>query len=348
MHGITFHGIADVRYETVSDPQITADTDAIVRVETAAICGSDLHIYHGRETGLDVGTVMGHEFVGYVVETGDAVENIRPGMRVVSPFSVNCGNCYFCNRRLTARCPQGRAFFGWVQSGEGLQGAQAEYVRVPFADATLVAVPDDIASDLAILAGDNFAAGYFCAEMAEVTTDGVYAVIGCGVVGLLAILAARDLGAGTLIAVDPVPYRRDLALRFGASVAVDPNDAASAVHAATAGRGADAVLEAVGLLEAQRLAIDLIRPCGILAVVGMHTAERFAFSPAEAYDLNLTYKTGRCPARVYIERLFPLLRRYQEQIASLVTHRMPLEAGPDAYRVFDRKDDGAMKILLKP
>jgi 2-desacetyl-2-hydroxyethyl bacteriochlorophyllide A dehydrogenase len=348
MKALIFADVEDIRHETVPDPKILDEGDVIVRVLRTAICGSDLHVYHGRERGLDAGTVMGHEFVGEIVEAGRDVKRFRPGDMVCSPFSVSCGQCFFCARGLTARCDRAGWFFGWVQNGVGLHGAQAEFVRVPFAEHMLVPCPANVSPELAVLLGDNFATGFFCADMAEVAPGGTYVVIGCGLVGLFAILAARERGAATIIAVDLDRHRRWLARSVGASIVLHPDDAIGLVHFATSGRGVDAVLEAVGSPAAQQLAMKLIRPCGILAVVGMHTSERFSFSPFDAYNKNLTYKTGRCSARAYMERLAPLLEKHAGVIAPLLSHRMPLSAGADAYRLFDARKDKCTKIILDP
>ncbi len=346
--GIVFQGYRRVAYETVPDPRVESPRDAVVRVELAGVCGSDLHPYHEREEGLDPGTVMGHEFVGELVEVGAEVRGLVPGQRVFSPFTTNCGACYFCRSGLTSRCPQGQ-LFGWIGGGVGLHGAQAEFVRVPLADTTLLPVPEGLGVEEALLLGDVFATGYFCARQAGVDADGVYAVIGCGPVGLSAVLAARLLGAEMIYAVDVVPERLALAQEFGA-VPIDAGEenAARVLHEVTEGRGADAVMEAVGSFDAERLAIEAVRPGGTLSVVGVHCDERFAFTPNEAYDKNLTYRVGRCPARALMERLAATVRQHELPIARLISHRLPLAQGPEGYRLFDEKRDGCTKVVLVP
>lgn len=353
MRALTFHGGRDVRCEDVPDPRIVAPTDAIVRVERTAVCGSDLHVYHERERGLDRGTVMGHEFTGTVLETGRDVARFRPGDRVVSPFTTSCGDCFFCRDGLTARCVRGQ-LYGWVENGEGLHGAQAEAVRVPLADATLFAIPEGVDADAALLLGDVLATGWFCAEMAEPRRHPDVAVVGCGPVGLMGVLGARAQGARRVFAIDRVPERLALAERFGA-IPVDPGadpgaDPVAALREATGGRGADAVMELVGSPGAGRLAWKLVRPGGTIAVVGVHNEPEWPFTPAEAYDKNLTFRVGRCPVR----RLMPGLARALAEGAlgarpeEIVTHRFPLERGPDAYRLFDRRQDGCIKVVLRP
>jgi len=345
MRALTFGGLQTIRLENVADPRLERDGDAIVRVECAGLCGSDLHVYHGREVGLDAGTVMGHEFVGRVVEAAPTARH-AVGTRVVAPFSTCCGHCFYCERGLSARCPEG-ALFGWVQNGVGLQGAQAEYVRVPHADATLVAVADDLPAEMALLLADVVPTGWHVARLGAVATGDVVVVLGCGPVGLAAVVAAREQGAHRVFAVDAIVERLTLAARFGGEPLVLGEDVIPAVRDATSGRGADAVLEVVGSPEASRLAFDLVRAGGVVAIAGVHHESRFAFSPLEAYDRNLTLRIGRCPARSHMDELLPLLRR-RTDLAAIVTHRRPLADGASAYRLFDLKQDGCIKVVFAP
>lgn len=348
MKALTLHDARSIRYETVDDPRLIEPTDALVRVQSTAICGSDMHVYHGRERGLDPGTVMGHEFVGEVVETGKAVRAIRAGDRVFSPFTTSCGACAPCRRGLTARCVRGQ-LFGWVHEGRGLQGAQAEWVRVPLADSTLVVIPAGVTPEEALLLGDVLSTGYFCARSAGVQPSGVYAVVGCGPVGLMAVVGARELGAETLFALDSVPDRLERARAFGATpVDIRSTDARALILEATDGCGADAVLEVVGSPEAGRSAYDLVRAGGTISVVGVHNEDRLAFTPAEAYDKNLTYTVGRCPARSVLEQLIPVVQQKKYDLASVFTHRLRLAQGAEAYEIFDEKRDGCTKIVLTP
>ena len=341
MRALTYHAPGDLRVERVPDPIIQSPTDVIVRVELAAICGSDLHVWHGRETGLDPGTVMGHEFIGAIVEAGSAVK-LRKGDRVVSPFTTSCGACFYCARGLTARCERGQ-LFGWVERGSGLHGGQAELVRVPLADSTLVRLPRDLAAETAILLGDVLATGYHCAALAGITRGTTCAVIGCGPVGLMAAFAARELGAERVFALDGVVARRTLADRFGAETDRDH----AGVLQATAGRGVDAVLEAVGSAESTALAFALVRPGGTIAAVGVHHEAAFPFSPGMAYDKNLTYRIGRCPARHYMESLLPLAVDRAQLLRGIFTHRLPLDDAPQAYRMFAERRDGCVKVALE-
>ena len=348
MRALTWHGVRDLRVETVPDPILIHPSDAIVAVRLAAICGSDLHVWHGRETGLDTGTVMGHEFLGEVVETGLDVTRLVKGDRVVSPFTSSCGACFYCSHGLPARCTRGQ-LFGWVERGTGLHGGQAELVRVPLADTTLFPVPAELAPEAGLVLGDVLATGWHAAIMGGVSPGAICAVVGCGPVGLMAVLAAHELGAARVFALDTVPERLALATRFGATpVNLKEQDAVALVRDATEGRGADAVLEAVGSPEATLLAFALARPGGTLAAVGVHHEAAFPFSPGAAYDKNLTYRIGRCPVRHYMERLLPVAQRRETELSALFTHRLPLEQAPEGYRLFDARKDGCIKVMLHP
>ncbi len=348
MNALTFAGRQSVRYSAVPDPAIEDPRDAVVKVTLTAICGSDLHVYHGREKGLDPGTTLGHECVGEIVDLGRDVTGLRRGDRVLTPFTTSCGACFYCRRKLTCRCDGGQ-LFGWVEGGKGLQGVQAEYARVPLAASTLVPLPEEVSEEEGLLLGDVFPTGYFCAEMAGAGPGVTCAVIGCGPVGLMAILAARDLGAERVFCIDSIPERLELGERFGAvPIRFQPEDPVDRILRETEGRGVDAVLEVVGGAAALREAVDLVRPGGTVASVGVHTEKLFSFSPVEAYDKNLTLRSGRCPARHYAERLLPRVRDGRYPIASVVSHRLPLSEGVRAYEIFDRKLDGCTKVVLQP
>jgi threonine dehydrogenase-like Zn-dependent dehydrogenase len=346
MRGLCYFGPGDVRVEHVTDPVVIDGTDAIVAVEAAGLCGSDLHVYHGRETGLDQGTVLGHEFVGRVIAVGDSVARLAVGDRVLSPFSTSCGECFYCRSGLTARCERGQ-LFGWRAAGIGLHGGQAERVRVPLADATLVSIDSAVTAEEALLVGDNLSTGFFACDLAGIEPHSVCVAIGSGAVGLATIIAARHRGCRNIVAVDRVAYRRDAASRLGAIACGDDAEATSIVNQLSNGRGADAVLELVGLPDAGRLAYRLVRPGGSVAMVGCYTSSDFPFSPVEAYNKNLTIRTGRCPARHYVERVGQLVRSRAIDCRSLITHRWGLDDGPRAYEVFAGRRDGCIKAIVR-
>ncbi|MDA0586495.1 MAG: alcohol dehydrogenase family protein [Planctomycetota bacterium] len=358
MRALTFQGVEIVETRNdVADPVIQSDSDVIVAVHRAGLCGSDLHQYHGREP-VRPGTVPGHEFFGEVVAVGSAVQQFRVGETVFAPFTTSCGECFFCRDGLSSRCEHWQ-LFGYLppenelDTGRGIQGAQAEFVRVPLAESTLLHAPGGLSAEEALLLGDNFTTGFFCADQAAIRPNGITVVIGCGSVGLCAIVAARFLGAETVLAIDPVESRRHRAAELGA-VAVSPDEAPTIVAelAARTGRiGADSILEAVGNPAAQKLAFDLVRPGGVISAIGVHTAEQFSFSPTAAYDKNVTYKTGRCPVRSYLDRLLKLVQDDQLRIPveQIVTEsRLPLSQGEAAYRQFASRSGDCVKILLDP
>jgi threonine dehydrogenase-like Zn-dependent dehydrogenase len=348
MKALTFRGKHTIGYESIADPGVLQATDVIVKVKICAICGSDLHVYHEHEKGLDHGTAMGHEFAGEVVETGSEIRSFKKGDLVMSPFTTSCGQCFYCSIGLTCRCTHNQ-LYGWVENGRGLPGGQAEYVRVPLADSTLMPIPEGVTIEEGLLLGDIFSTGYFCALQAEVKVKGTYVVVGCGPVGLMAIIGARELGAEKIFAVDTLPERLAMAEKWGAiPVNGKTQSAIETLKNATEGRGADAVLEAVGSGQAVRLAVDLVRQGGIVSSVGVCTDQHLAFSPVEAYNKNMTYKIGRCPARFLMEKLVPVVQKKTYNITSVFSHRMKLSDGIKGYDLFANKKDSCLKVLLQP
>ncbi|KAI8469404.1 MAG: chaperonin 10-like protein [Monoraphidium minutum] len=362
MLALVFEGERRVRLaEDQPLPAVAKPTDAVVRVALCAICGSDLHAFRGDERGIRKGTTVGHEararFVGTIESLGSEVPGLAVGDRVMSPFTASCADCFYCRRGKTCRCahPEARPF-GWIDEPtpgnpaaepQGLHGSQAQFVRVPLAASTLVKVPDDVTDEEALLLGDILSTAFFCAEQGGVAPGDAVAVVGCGPVGLLAVLAARHLGASRVFAVDGVPSRAARAAAFGAEP-LAPAAAAAAVAAATEGRGADVVLEAVGASGALGLAFELVRPAGAVSSVGVHTAAGWPFTPVEAYNKNATLRFGRCPARAYMEKLLPIVQSKAWPFADIITHRLPLREGVEAYEMFERREEGCVKVILDP
>lgn len=348
MKALTFHGTGHVAYESVDDPRLLAPTDVIVKVTCCAICGSDLHVYHGHEKGMDGGTAMGHEFSGELVEVGQQVRVIEKGDLVMSPFTTNCGECFYCKTGLTCRCTKGQ-LYGWVEKGKGLPGGQAEFVRVPLADSTLMKIQEGVSAEEGMMLGDIISTGFFCAHQAEIKPTNTYVVVGCGPVGLMAILGAREYGAENIFAIDTVEARLAHAGKFGAqTVSAASQNAVALIKDATDGRGADAVMEAVGNRQAGVLAYDLVRPGGIISQVGVCNDVSLPFSPVQAYDKNLSYKVGRCPARYFMDKLAPLVQQRKYDFTSIITHRMSLSEGVNGYDIFAGKKDNCLKVVLNP
>lgn len=348
MKALVFRGIEKIEYESVADPQIGQPTDVVIKTKCCAICGSDLHVYHGREVGLDVRTCMGHEFAGEVVEVGREVKSLRKGDLVISPFSVSCGECFYCRIGLTSRCVRSQ-LFGWVENGIGLHGGQAEYVRVPLADSSLIKLPGGVSIEEGVLAGDIISTGFYSAKKAQIHPRGVYVVIGCGPVGLMAILGARTCGADKIYAVDREPVRLQMAAKFGATpIDTSRVDAVSLIQDASEGRGADAVLEAIGSEFSLQLSYQLVRPGGIISSVGVCNDKFLPFSPVQAYNKNLTYITGRCPARAMMPEILKLIQEKKFSFTDIITHRMSLKNGAEGYQLFAAKQDNCLKVLLTP
>lgn len=349
MQGVCFKSVERVVSQVIPDPQIIEPGDAIVRVSMAGLCGSDLHPFFGREVGLDAGTVMGHEMVGEIIELGPAAKsqgNLAVGDRVFTPFSTNCGECYYCKSGLSSRCLSGQ-LFGWVENEQGLAGCQSEFVRVPMANSTLMKAPEGLTNESALLLGDNFSTGFYCAEMAGIRPGGTYVVIGCGTVGQLCVIAARSMGAEKVFAIDLVPERREQVERLGAIALAPDKSALETIKQATDGRGADAVMELVGLPTAQEFAFAAVRAGGILSVIGCHCTPNFVFSPVDAYDKNLTYRTGRCPARHYMNQLTQRVVAGEFDLSPFITHRFGVNEAERAYEVFAGRQDGCLKAVLE-
>lgn len=348
MKALTFHGRENIQYENIPDPIIEEASDVIVAVSACAICGSDLHPYFEREKGLDHGCAMGHEFVGTVVEVGRKVRSLQKGDRVMSPFTASCGSCFYCKKGLTSRCVKSQ-LFGWRTGQQGLHGGQAEWVRVPMADQTLLKMPEGLSDELGILLGDVLSTGYFCVDQAGIHPGEVQVVLGCGPVGMMAIWAAIKLGATQIFAVDQVAARLEMAETWGAiPVNFKEQNVLEAIRDATEGRGVDVAMEAVGSGAATRSAFELLRPGGRLSAVGVCNDAKIAFNPVEAYDKNITYSIGRCPARHYMEKLIPLAQQDTQQLASIFSHEYTLAEGVAAYRQFAAKTNDCTKVLLRP
>jgi threonine dehydrogenase-like Zn-dependent dehydrogenase len=350
MKAITFQGVGDVRVETVADPKVVDASDVVLRITTSAVCGSDLHQYHGRGGGLvEPGSVMGHEFMGVVEEAGPGVRTLRPGDRVVAPFSVSCGHCEWCRSRLPTQCTTtSRAVFGG-RFGKVFPGGQAERIRVPFADHLCEKVPADMSDAAALFLGDILSTGYACAENGGIRPGDTVAVFGAGPVGLLAMQAAQLFGPARVLAVDRVDYRLALAAEFGAEpVSLERGDPAEQLRRATAGRGPDVVLECVGHETPFTQAIQAVRPGGTVSSVGVYVETSMSFPAREAFFKDLSLKMGICNARNYIAPLMPLVQRGKLQPARIVTHTLPLADAPRGYAIFDRKEDRAIKVLLTP
>jgi 2-desacetyl-2-hydroxyethyl bacteriochlorophyllide A dehydrogenase len=343
MQAVTFQAPGEVRVEERPEPELLARDDAVVHVDATGICGSDLHIYHGR-VQIEPGFTIGHEFVGTVTAAGDAVTEIAEGDRVLGCYCTACGNCFFCRRGDYHKCDHGRVFGHGATLGS-LQGAQAESVLVPGANLTLRRVPDGMSDEVALFAGDVMGTGYH-AVAGHVEPGDSVAVLGLGPVGLCAVQAAKAAGAAHVIAVDSVEDRLSTAERLGATPAhLTEDDPRAAVKALTEGRGVDLAVDAVGHPDALELACRLARKAGTVSAIGVY-AERIQVHMGIVWIKALTLTTGHANVIGHVDRVLAMMQAGVLDPSPLVTHRMKLEQAPEAYAVYDRRE--ALKIVLQP
>jgi 2-desacetyl-2-hydroxyethyl bacteriochlorophyllide A dehydrogenase len=344
MRAVTFQAPGEVRVDEKPDPEIGSADEAIVRVEASGVCGSDLHIYHGR-VAIEPGFTIGHEYVGTVVAAGDGVARVREGDRVLGAYGTACGECFFCRRAAFHKCDRARVF-GHGKTLGSLQGAQADLVLVPNADLTLRPVPDGLSDDVALFAGDVMGTGYHAVVETGIADGDSVAVLGLGPVGLCAVQAALAAGAESVIAIDTVADRLEMARSFGArAVHLTEEDPRAAAKEVSDGRGVDAAIDAVGHPDALELACRLARKAGTVSATGVY-AERIEVHMGIVWIKALTLKTGHANV---IKHLDPVLERIVDgrlDPAPLVTHHMKLDDAPEAYEVYDRRE--ALKIVLSP
>jgi len=389
MKALCWYGTNDVRISRVPDPQIINPRDAIIKVTLTAICGSDLHLLDGFIPTLKRGDILGHEFMGVVVAVGPEIEALKIGDRVVVPFTIACGRCFFCERELWSACDNsnpnawmleemygysGSGLFGYSHMMGGYAGGQAEYVRVPFADVGPIKVPDGLSDEQVLFLSDIYPTGYMAAENCNITPGDTVAVWGCGPVGQFAIRSAWMLGAGRVIAIDRVPERLMLAADKGKAEVIDLSvlDVFESLRDATGGRGPDACIDAVGMeahgttaddwydrvktaaflatdrASALRQAIHACRKGGTVSIPGVYGGFIDKVPLGAAFGKGLTLKMGQTHVHRYLPILLDRIARGEIDPSFVITHRVPLEDAPAAYRTFRDKEDGCIKVVLKP
>jgi len=346
MQAIVLHGPHDVRVESVTDATLGDARSAIVRMTRASICGSDLHLVHGTVPTIP-GTVIGHECVGVIEAVGSEVRRFRKGDRVIVPGVVGCGDCAPCRRGYTVGCVNFvNKVFGISPE---LRGAQAEALAVPHADFNLWPTPPDLTDEQVLFLTDILPTGYYAAQNASLKPGHSVVVIGCGPVGLFAIMCARLFGPARIFAVDRVGYRLEQARALGATpVDASTQDVQTAVLDGTDGQGADAVIEAVGSVETVRQAFELVRVGGVVSVVGVLIDQEFQFPMGTAFMKDLTFRIGLVNVAGFLPTLIPLIRSGSIDPTTLITHRLPLSEGVHAYDLFDQRRDGCVKVALRP
>jgi 2-desacetyl-2-hydroxyethyl bacteriochlorophyllide A dehydrogenase len=344
MRAVTFQAPFEVRVDERPEPELTARDDAIVQIEASGVCGSDLHIYHGR-VKIEPGFTIGHEFVGTVRAAGDDVTRVAVGDRVLGCFHTACGTCFYCLQGIYQKCDIARVFGHGALLGS-LQGTQAEQALIPNANLTLRKVPEGVADDVALFAGDVMGTGYHAVSEGGVKPGDSVAVLGLGPVGLCAVQVAVAAGAGPVIAIDTVEQRLDVARSFGAiPVHLTEQNPREVVQQATAGRGVDAAIDAVGHPDALELAIRLARKAGVVVAIGVY-AEPCQVHMGLVWIKGLTLRAGQANVIGHVDSVLGMLAAGTLDPTPLVTHHMPLDDAATAYEVYDRRE--ALKIVLKP
>ena len=346
MKAVTYRGVGQVTIEDVPEPEIQQPDDAIVKVTRCAICGSDLHIYHGHIPGMVPGFVCGHEFTGVVVEAGPAVRAFRAGDRVVGTFHTACGHCAMCRKGAYNQCRE-YGVFGYGVAFGNLAGSQAEFVRVPHADVNLRVIPKELSDEQALFCGDILTTAYGAVRNAHLQPGETVAVIGCGPVGLMAIQSAFAQGAAKVLAIDLLRDRAELAERLGAVpiVASETNPVAQ-VNKLTGGLGADVVIEAVGGPKTVALAFELVRGGGRIAAVGVTTADSFPFPLATSLTRDISFRIGLANIHRDIDATLALVAGGRIDPEIIISHRLPLTEAVEGYRMFDSRE--ATKVVLIP
>ena len=345
MKALRYYGARDVRYEAMDDPTPQSDRDAIIKVTACSICGSDLHIYHGHGFSEDVGFCVGHEAVGEVVEVGRGVHRLKVGDRVMIPAAVGCGSCRSCLAGNVANCEYNAGSCYGLSAK--LQGSQADAVRVPAADVNAVSVPEGISMEQALMMTDALATAWFGARNADIKPGSSVAVIGLGPIGLMAVDSAFVMGAHVVYAIDPIAERRAMAEASGA-IALHPDEALERIKQDTHGNKLDCVVEVVGSEATVDFALRLVKRRGTVSVIGVQQSRRFAFPLERAFAAGLTFRIGTCSVPEELPALFPLVQSGRLRPEKYVSHRMPLSQGAEAYRLFEAREAGALKMVLTP
>ena len=404
MKAVVFHGVGDIRLDTVPEPKIEKPTDAIVRLTASAICGTDLHMVRGTMPGMEAGTILGHEGVGVIEEVGSSVAGFKVGDRVVIPSTICCGHCAYCTAGYHSQCdnanPNGKtagtAFFGGPKTTGPFNGLQAEFARVPLADPTLIKLPAEMTDDQAILLSDIFPTGYFGADAAEIKPGDTVCVFGCGPVGLFSIVSAKLMGAGRVFAVDTLPDRLAKARELGAeTIDFNAEHPVEKMKELTDGIGVLRAIDAVGVdayrpesgpayAESRAMksqfkeeqketqlegsgatwggqwvpgdapsqvvtwAVQALAKAGTLSIIGVYPETMTRFPIGNAMMKNLTIQMGNCPHRHYIPRLIEAVVAGKVDPLKVLTEVEPMTDAISAYKAFDRRKAGWVKVELKP
>lgn len=385
MKAAVFHKMGDIRYDSVDDPTIEDSRDVILKVTSTAICGSDLHILSGAVPQVE-NMVMGHEFMGIVEEVGSSITNLKKGDRVVVPFPIACGHCFFCTHEASPACEnsnykhygpngdmmdqKGGALFGYTDLYGGYSGGQAEYVRVPYADISPRIVPDEMSDEQVLFLTDIFPTGWSAIDWAQLKGGEVVAIFGSGPVGLMAQKAAWLKGASRVIAIDPLDYRLEKAKAVNKVDTLNPHkvDVVEAIREMTNGRGADVCVDAVGFepersfldkfkatinfekgsMKVLDMCFEAVRRMGTVSIMGVYGSTYDNFPLHRIFDKGITIKQGQAPVLNYIDHLIELVTTKKVVLDDIITHTVPLAKVTEAYAMFDDKTDDCVKVVLKP
>jgi threonine dehydrogenase-like Zn-dependent dehydrogenase len=386
MRAVTYHGSYDVRVDTVPDPILQEPDDIVLKITATAICGSDLHLYRGKMPELKNGDILGHEFMGTVVDAGSGVTGLRKGDRVVVPFVIACGQCFFCERQLYAACEttnpdrgaimnrknvrSGAAFFGYTHLYGGVPGGQAEYVRVPKANVGPIKIPETLSDEKVLFLSDILPTGYQAVLNADIGPGSSVAIFGAGPVGLMSAACARLLGAETIFMIDHHPYRLEFARQTYDILPInfDEVDPAEVIVEKTSYRGVDAAIDAIGFeakgsaletvltnlkLEgssgvALRQCIAAVRPGGTISVPGVYAGFIHAFLFGDAFEKGLTFRMGQTHVQRFLPELLEHIDSGKLQPDVIISHRMALAEAATAYKIFEKKEDDCRKVVLMP
>ena len=393
MRALTWHGKRDVRVDTVPDPTIQQPTDAVIRITTTGLCGSDLHLYEVLGPFLEAGDILGHEPMGIVEEVGASVTNVAPGDRVVIPFQISCGHCFMCDQGLQTQCEttqvrdqnMGAALFGYTKLYGQVPGAQAEYLRVPHADFMPMKVPEGPPDERFVYLSDVLPTAWQAVRYAGIPDGGSVAVLGLGPIGDMSCRIARHLGAQHVIGVDLVPERLKRVRDLGFEVLDlrEHDDVAETIRDLTDGRGPDSVIDAVGMeahgdrfgkvaqqmaglmpdalaakmmkhtgvdrMGAFHLAIDIVRRGGTISLIGVYGGMSDPLPMLTLFDKQVQLRMGQANVKRWVDDILPLLTDGDPLGAgNFSTHRVPLDEAPRSYELFQKKQDGAIKVLFKP
>lgn len=384
MRALVFHKAKKVSVDTVDDPKIEKQDDIIVKVTSTAICGSDLHILNGFVPQTKP-LIMGHEFMGIIEETGNEIKNLKKGDRVIVPFPIACGHCFFCDHGLTPHCEnsnfnygpeggmlkqKGGALFGYTDLYGGFPGGQAEYVRVPYANFSPKKIDPEMSDEQVLFLTDIFPTGWSAIDWAQLKGGETVVVFGCGPVGIMAQKAAWLKGAGRVIGVDILDYRLEIAAKAAnvETLNLHKTDVIQEIRDRTEGRGADVCVDAVGMeahrspwekfsnvIHAQSGTINVIKLCasavrrgGVISVVGVYGSPYNNFPFGQIFDKGVTIRTGQALVQHYIDELLELVKTQKVKLNDIITHTLPLEQAAYAYEIFLKKKDNCLKVILKP